>query len=68
LEHVGSIGYFGFLRPNCLFPPFDNPAIRRALLGAIDQAEFMTAAIGADPSQWRVPTGYFPPIHRWQPM
>ena len=61
LERVGSIGYFGFLRPNCLFPPFDNPAVRRALLGAIDQAEFMTAAIGTDKSQWHVPTGYFPP-------
>ncbi len=61
LQRVGSVGYFGFLRPNCLFPPFDNPAVRRALLGAIDQAEFMTAAIGPDPSRWQVPTGYFPP-------
>jgi peptide/nickel transport system substrate-binding protein len=61
LERVGSAGYFGFLRPNCLFPPFDNPATRRALVGAIDQAEFMVAAIGPDPSQWTVPTGYFPP-------
>ena len=25
------------LRPNHLYPPFDNPAIRRALLGAVDQ-------------------------------
>ena len=61
LQRVGSLGYFGFLRPNCLFPPFDKQAVRHALLGAINQAEFMTAAIGPDPSQWHVPTGFFPP-------
>jgi hypothetical protein len=27
---------------NQLHPPFDNPAIRRALLGAVDQAEAAT--------------------------
>jgi peptide/nickel transport system substrate-binding protein len=30
-------------------------------MGAIDQTELMTAGIGADPSGWHVPTGYFPP-------
>ena len=29
------------LRPNHLYPPFDKPAVRRALMGAIDQREFM---------------------------
>ena len=61
LQRVGSSGYWGFLRPNWLFPPFDNPAIRRAVLGAIDQAEFMTAAMGTDPAGWHVPTGFFSP-------
>jgi peptide/nickel transport system substrate-binding protein len=61
LQRVGSSGYWSLLRPNWLFPPFDNPAIRRALMGAIDQTEFMTAAVGTDPSAWHVPTGYFPP-------
>ena len=60
LQRVGSTGFWGFMRPNHLFPPFDNPAIRRALMGAIDQTEFMTAVIGPDPSDWRVPTGFFP--------
>lgn len=50
-----------FLRPNHLLPPFDNPAVRRALLGAIDQTAFMLAAVGADPSLWRVPCGFFSP-------
>lgn len=61
LQRVGSAGWWGLMRPNHLFPPFDNPAIRRALMGAIDQREFMQAAIGSDPSLWEVPTGYFPP-------
>jgi peptide/nickel transport system substrate-binding protein len=42
-------------------PPFDNPAIRRALLGAVDQVDFMTAVAGSDPSGWKDKVGYFPP-------
>jgi len=49
------------LRPNHLYPPFNNPAVRRALMGAIDQAEFMTAAFGPDRSLWQVPVGFFTP-------
>ena len=49
------------LRPNHLYPPFDNPAVRRALMGAIDQKEFMIAAMGDDTSLWSVPCGFFPP-------
>jgi peptide/nickel transport system substrate-binding protein len=60
MERVYSLGGAGVLRPNHLFPPFDNPAIRRALLGAIDQTEFMTAVNGNDHSLWKVPCGFFP--------
>jgi peptide/nickel transport system substrate-binding protein len=49
------------MRPNHLFPPFDKPEVRRALMGAINQSDFMSAAIGSDPALWHVPTGYFPP-------
>ncbi|HEX2944056.1 MAG TPA: ABC transporter substrate-binding protein, partial [Rhodopila sp.] len=49
------------MRPNFLYPPFDNPAVRRALLGAVNQTEFMTAMMGTDTSLWKVPCGYFPP-------
>jgi ABC-type transport system substrate-binding protein len=34
----------GIMRFNQLHPPFDNPAIRRALLGAVDQATAMQAS------------------------
>lgn len=55
-------GNCGLLRPNHLHPPFDNPAVRRALLGAIDQAEFMTAVVGDDRSLCKLPCGFFPPL------
>lgn len=47
------------LRFNHLYPPFDNPAIRQALLGAVDQPDFMTAAYGNDAQAWRTGVGYF---------
>ena len=50
------------LRPNMLYPPFDKPAVRRALMGAIDQKEFMIAAMGEDTTLWDVPMGFFPPL------
>jgi peptide/nickel transport system substrate-binding protein len=54
-------GYTCMLRVNHLHPPFDNPAIRRALLGAIDQAAFMTAVAGTDPAYQFSPIGFFAP-------
>ncbi|HXA26051.1 MAG TPA: ABC transporter substrate-binding protein [Acetobacteraceae bacterium] len=50
------------LRPNHLYPPFDKPAVRRALMGAIDQKEYMTAIMGEDTSLWSAPCGFFPPV------
>ena len=61
METLDPTGYPSLLRMNQLFPPFDNPAIRRALLGAVDQAEFMTAVAGTDPSMWKDKVGFFPP-------
>ncbi len=49
------------LRPNFLYPPFDKPEVRHALIGAIDQREFMIAAQGDDKTLWSVPCGFFPP-------
>jgi peptide/nickel transport system substrate-binding protein len=40
----------GILRFNHLHPPFNNVAVRQALLGAVDQAEAMTAVAGTDPA------------------
>ncbi|WP_424811536.1 ABC transporter substrate-binding protein [Roseococcus sp. YIM B11640] len=49
------------LRFNHLTPPFNNPAIRRAVLGALDQSEFLTAAFTADRNLWRTDVGVFLP-------
>jgi peptide/nickel transport system substrate-binding protein len=51
--------FSSIIRFNWLQPPFGNAAIRRALLGAIDQRDFMTAAYGTDEAAWEVGAGYF---------
>ena len=51
--------YSAIMRFNWLQPPFDNPAIRRALLGAVNQADFMAGGYGTDPAGWKVDAGYF---------
>jgi peptide/nickel transport system substrate-binding protein len=51
----------GILRFNHLHPPFDNVAVRRALLSAVDQAEAMTAVAGTDRAFWHDGIGLFPP-------
>jgi peptide/nickel transport system substrate-binding protein len=50
----------GILRFNHLHPPFNNAAVRRALLGAVDQAEAMTAVAGTDHTFWHDSIGLFP--------
>jgi peptide/nickel transport system substrate-binding protein len=57
-EPTGSIGT---LRFNHLNPPFDNPAIRRAVLPALVQADYMLAVNSEDRSLWRDNVGYFCP-------
>jgi peptide/nickel transport system substrate-binding protein len=60
-ELLDPTGSPSMLRFNFLNPPFDNPAIRRALLGVVDQADYMTAVAGTDPASWKDNVGYFPP-------
>jgi len=61
LQVLDPGGALGCLRFNELFPPFDNVAIRRALLGAIDQDEVMLAVAGEDRSLWKDHVGLFSP-------
>ena len=56
-----TAGWMGFLRFNQLQPPFNNPAIRRAILGAINQPDFMQAIVGNNPELWRDKVGVFTP-------
>ena len=54
-------GIIATMRFNQLHPPFDNPAIRRAILGAVTQADHMQAVAGPDRSLWADGTGFFCP-------
>ena len=54
-------GEMGCLRFNHLYPPFDNAAIRRIVVSAIDQKEVMEAVSGAAPSLYKTDTGLFVP-------
>jgi len=67
LAHTGDVAVIsqyatamGVLRFNHLHPPFDNAAVRQALLGAVDQAEAMTAVAGTDRAFWHDGIGLFP--------
>jgi peptide/nickel transport system substrate-binding protein len=60
LEVAETKGLIGFLRFNFLYPPFDNPAIRRTILQAVNQKEFMEAVVGANAS-YDAKVGFFAP-------
>ena len=60
---VGRLNEFGFMagiRLNHLHPPFNNPALRRALLGAVEQTDYMTAVATSDRRNWHAGVGYYP--------
>jgi peptide/nickel transport system substrate-binding protein len=60
IENIDPIGSLGVVRPNFLHPPFDNKALRQALLPAIDQSEYMAAVMGAETQLARTGVGVFP--------
>src|SRR5262249_2945840 len=50
----------GTLFFNHLFPPFNDVRARRAILMALDQADYMRAYV-PDDKMWKPLPGYFPP-------
>ncbi|MCQ4158933.1 ABC transporter substrate-binding protein [Roseomonas sp. GC11] len=60
VERLEVGGTVAMLRPNHLHPPFDNPAVRRALLPALRQTDFMAAIMGDNRELWRDEVGCFP--------
>jgi peptide/nickel transport system substrate-binding protein len=61
LQTIDTTGSIGVIRINHLQPPFNNPAILRALLSAVDQSEFMMAISGEDRKLWNDNVGFFTP-------
>ena len=53
-------GYMGVIRFNELFPPFDNPLMRQAVMHTVDQQEYMRAVTGNDTSAFRECHSFFP--------
>lgn len=61
IETTPELGSISICRLNHLHPPFDNPAIRRAVLSAVNQADFMNAVAGTEPGSWQDGVGIWPP-------
>jgi peptide/nickel transport system substrate-binding protein len=61
VETAAPTGFVATLRFKHLNPPFNNPALRRAIIKAVSQADYMIGMVGTDPALWRDATGYFCP-------
>src|SRR5258705_2908249 len=57
-DPLGNIGTF---RMNHMHPPFNDVKVRRAVLMALDQEEYMRALVGDDDAMWKPLPGYFTP-------
>jgi peptide/nickel transport system substrate-binding protein len=60
LQRQDPYGFISVARFNHLQPPFDNPAIRRAVLSAIRQDDYMRAIQGDDTDTWKECPAMFP--------
>jgi peptide/nickel transport system substrate-binding protein len=53
-------GYVGGMRFNCIQPPFDDVRLRRAVMAAVNQEDYMRAIMGDDYSAWRMCRSQYP--------
>jgi len=61
VDVINPAGYMAVLRFNHINPPFNNPAIRRALLGAFKQSDVLDAVVGNTPQLRMDNVGFFHP-------
>jgi len=61
VDLLDAFGNMGVMRGNMLHPPFDNIEFRRAVLPAINQADFMHAAMGEETDLFKINVGAFTP-------
>jgi peptide/nickel transport system substrate-binding protein len=55
-----AFAWMGALTFNVMNPPFDNVRLRRAFMSAINQEDFLLAAMGEGDDAWRECRSYFP--------
>ena len=53
-------GYNGIIRFNHLHPPFNDVRIRRAVLAAVNQEDYLSSVTGGDPTAYRICKALFP--------
>ena len=56
-----TTGFMAMIRPNSRQPPFNNPGVKRAVMWAIQQSDFLTAIAGEDRAMWHDKVGFFHP-------
>ena len=61
VERIDTLPLVAVLRLNHLHPPFNDVALRRALLPAIDQRDFMNAVVGTEPGLSVTDVGAYTP-------
>ncbi len=61
IEPIDVLPMMALMRFNFLNPPFSEQKMRQALLPAIDQEQFMHAAVGTDPALYLTNVGFFTP-------
>ena len=57
-DPLGNIGSF---RMNHLHPPFNDVRVRRAVMMALSQEDYMRAVVGDDDALWKLLPSYFTP-------
>ena len=61
VDIADPLGNIGSLRINHLHPPFNDPRIRRALMMALSQEDYMRAVVGNDDALWKPLPSFFTP-------
>ena len=61
VDIADPLGNIGSLRMNHLHPPFDDVRVRRAVLMALNQQDYMQAVVGEDPALWKLLPSFFTP-------
>lgn len=54
------LGYIGCMRFNSIQPPFNDARLRRAILTAVNQEDYMRAIMGSDDAAWQVCRSQYP--------